>query len=208
MIFRRKKKKHVNDDNQLLLFTVEEMEGGNDVSSRTTNVPSSTEVDEGLQEKQVPIADVTQPAKSSSSAIETSPVEEREDSTNTDDSVAVSHHEETIAEPDDFSNQITDNRNSVDHHLLLESMRKAIIRLSTLSVNDVRLIAIESATHAQRGINTDHTYSMQALRGEELSGYDFIAYYYVSFARSFPTMLDKIDLPFSDIYEKALSLGK
>ena len=103
---------------------------------------------------------------------------------------------------------ITDNRYSADHQLLLESMRKAILRLSTLNINDIRLIAIESATLAQGGINTEHTYSLQALGEKELSGYDFIAYYYVSFARSFPTMLDKIDLPFSDIYEEALSLGK
>lgn len=203
MLFRRKKKKRGDDDNQLLLFTKEEMEGGEDMLSRSENNPPSDVSDEGLQEKQAPIANIGPPAEVSSVIDETT--------TKRDNSIRLENTDSPAGmnvEPPASSIPLTDNRYSADHQQLLESMHKAILRLSVLSVNDIRLIAIESATHAQEGINTERTYCLQALKGEILSGYDFIAYYYVSFARSFPTMLNKIDLPFSDIYEEALSLER
>ena len=179
MLFRRKKKKKINDDKQLLLFTLEEMKGGKDSTSMPDSIPSSSESDEGLTNQQAPITIHEQP-------------------------IEVSRSNETVK----TENSGIINCNYVDHRLMLEAMRKAILHLSSLSIKDIRLIAIESATYAQGGVNIDQTYCLQALKGQELSGYEFIAYYYVSFARSFPTMLDKIGLPYSDIYEEALSLGR
>ncbi len=101
-----------------------------------------------------------------------------------------------------------DNRHSAEHDLLLNAMRSAINRLSTMHTNQIRLIAMESATRAQNGINTEQKYTIQALNQLNLNGYDFIAIYYVSFARAFPGMLDKINLPYADVYEEALGLGK
>lgn len=206
MIFKRKKKKNVVDDNQLLLFTIEEMKGGEAPSSNPNSTPLSTGSDEGLHMKQFPIATTEQIPEDSLSSCNVSTTEATEPAIVQESVSTVS--EDGGADSQESSFQITDNRYSADHHLLLESMHKAILRLSTMNINDIRLVAIESASHAQNGINTEHTYYLQALKGMELSGYDFIAYYYVSFARSFPTMLDKIDLPFSDIYEEALSLGR
>lgn len=206
MIFRRKKKKKVVDDNQLLLFTIEEMKGGEVTSSNSDSAPLSTESDEGLHMEQAPIASTEQTPEDSSSSYNVSTSENATSDIVQESASTISEDKSSNSQESSF--QITDNRYSADHHLLLESMRKAILQLSSMNINDIRLVAIESASHAQSGINTEHTYYLQALKGMELSGYDFIAYYYVSFARSFPTMLDKIDLPFSDIYEEALSLGR
>lgn len=206
MIFRRKKKKHVVDDNQLLLFTMEEMKGGEESSSHNDIVPPTVGGDEGLLQEQAPIAAAEEIPEDSTSENDVSTTENVASAVVQESASAIP--EESSSDSQENSFHITDNRYSADHQLLLESMRKAILRLSAMSINNIRLVAIESATHAQGGINTEHTYCLQALNGQELSGYDFIAYYYVSFARSFPTMLDKIDLPFSDIYEEALSLGR
>lgn len=202
MFFRRKKKR-VNDENQLLLFTMEEMKGGKESSSQPDSSPSSDGSDEGLPDKQAPVI-------ASEQTTEETPSEENtksEESISPKEDSKTDNKEVVVAEPDQSPLLKNSGLYSVDHRQMLQAMRRAIQHLSSLSIKDIRLIAIESATYAQGGIDTDQTYTLQALNGQELSGYDFIAYYYVSFARSFPSMLDKIDLPYSDIYEEALSLG-
>ena len=91
---------------------------------------------------------------------------------------------------------------SEDEHLL-QSMRRALMIVSRLDSHRVRLIAMESATLAQGGIIPDQIYKIPALEGISMDGYDFQALYYVSFAKAFPSMIDRIHLPFAEIYEKA-----
>lgn len=109
--------------------------------------------------------------------------------------------QETITFGEDLGETLFES----DHDRLLSSMRSAISILSSLNKKQVRLIAMESAAHAQLGISSERIYRLPALNHQELSGYDFVAIYYVSFARSFPDMLEKIGLPYADMYEEALS---
>ncbi len=72
------------------------------------------------------------------------------------------------------------------------------------NASKVRLIAMESATLAQGGIHMGQKYELPAIPGRRFDGSQFTAIYYVSFARSFPSMIDRINLPLSFIYERAV----
>ena len=72
------------------------------------------------------------------------------------------------------------------------------------NASKVRLIAMESATLTQGGIHMGQKYELPAIPGRRFDGSQFTAIYYVSFARSFPSMIDRINLPLSFIYERAV----
>jgi len=95
-----------------------------------------------------------------------------------------------------------DNHYEADYGHLRESMHRALMILSRLSPNAIRLIAMECATLAQDGLNLERIYRIPALEGMGMDGYDFIALYYASFAQAFPSMIDRINLPYSRIYEE------
>ena len=72
------------------------------------------------------------------------------------------------------------------------------------NASKVRLIAMESAALAHNGIHVGQIYELPAIPDHRFDGHQLTAIYYVSFARSFPSMIDRINLPFSDVYERAL----
>ena len=75
--------------------------------------------------------------------------------------------------------------------------------ISRMKSHQVRLIAMECATLAQDGVYPDRIYKLPALEGMSMDGHDFLALYYASFAQAFPSMIDRINLPYSDIYSQA-----
>lgn len=56
------------------------------------------------------------------------------------------------------------------------------------------------------GINPHNHYKFKTIPGKDFSGYQLLAYYYVSWAIAIPEMLDKLQLPFTKAYEIAKSL--
>ena len=57
------------------------------------------------------------------------------------------------------------------------------------------------------GINPNNKgYKVKSIPNKEFGGYELLAYYYVSFARAIPHLLEKIGLPFADAYQSALQL--
>jgi hypothetical protein len=57
-----------------------------------------------------------------------------------------------------------------------------------------------------KGIDPKKKYSIKPIPGKEFGGYELLAYYYVSWARAIPHMLEKLGLPFSKAYESAMQL--
>ena len=76
----------------------------------------------------------------------------------------------------------------------------------TLKPRDVYRIAVEIAMVGVTGIDPKKKYSIKSLPNKEFGGYQFLAYYYVSWARAIPEKLDKLGLPFSMAYESALQM--
>lgn len=85
-------------------------------------------------------------------------------------------------------------------------MLGAMEYFDTIDFEDVHRIAVEIATVGVTGINPKKKYSIESMPGKEFGGYQFLAYYYVSWARAIPQMLDKLELPFSKAYEAALQM--
>lgn len=85
-------------------------------------------------------------------------------------------------------------------------MLGAMEYFDTLEPQDVHRIAIEIAVVGVTGIDPKKTYSIKSLPGKEFGGYQFLAYYYVSWARAIPEKLEHLGLPFSKAYESAMQM--
>ena len=85
-------------------------------------------------------------------------------------------------------------------------MLGAMEYFDTLDARDVHRIAIEIAMVGVTGINPQKKYSIKSIPNKEFGGYQFLAYYYVSWARAIPEKLESLGLPFSKAYESALQM--
>ena len=85
-------------------------------------------------------------------------------------------------------------------------MLGAMEYFDSLKLPDVRRIAIEIAIVGVTGIDPKEKYSIRLIPDKEFGGYEFLAYYYVSWARAFPEKLAHLGLPFSKAYESALQM--
>jgi len=85
-------------------------------------------------------------------------------------------------------------------------MLGAMEYFDTLDARDVHRIAIEIAMVGVTGINPKKKYSIKSIPDKEFGGYQFLAYYYVSWARAIPEKLESLGLPFSKAYESALQM--
>lgn len=87
-------------------------------------------------------------------------------------------------------------------------MLAALEELMPLTKDRVKAIALDIATAGISGIDPQKKsgYFVPTLPGRDFGGYQFLAYYYVSWAIAIPEMLPKLNLPFDTAYNAALSL--
>jgi hypothetical protein len=86
-------------------------------------------------------------------------------------------------------------------------MLGAMQDLDKFSARDVHKIAIEIAMVGVNGISPNNKgYKIPSIPNREFGGYEFLAWYYVSWARAIPEKLSSLGLPFHDAYESALQL--
>ena len=105
-----------------------------------------------------------------------------------------------------FSLDHQDGADPTETMMMSMYMVGAMEYFDTLPLNDVHRIALEIAMVGVTGINPKKKYSIKSIPDREFGGYQFLAYYYVSWARAIPQMLEKLDLPFSTAYETALQM--
>lgn len=84
----------------------------------------------------------------------------------------------------------------------------ALKRLKQLPEADVKRIAAEIALLGVNGISPNRTsgYKVASLPDLDMSGYECLSYYYVSWALAFPEKLASLGLPFADAYHMAIEL--
>lgn len=99
-----------------------------------------------------------------------------------------------------------DGANPTETMMMSMYMLGAMEYFDTLEPQDVHRIAIEIAMVGVTGIDPKKKYSIKSIPGKEFGGYQFLAHYYVSWARAIPEKLDKLGLPFSKAYESALQM--
>ena len=87
-------------------------------------------------------------------------------------------------------------------------MLGAMQRFDKMTPDQVKAVASEIAVVGTRGISTakDAVYTLKTIPGVDFTGYNLLAYYYVSWARAFPEHLAKIGLPFDDAYALAMQM--
>lgn len=106
----------------------------------------------------------------------------------------------------DFALRHQDGADPTETMMMTMYMLGAMDYFDTLDPQEVHRIALEIAMVGVTGINPNKKYSIKSIPSKEFGGYEFLAYYYVSFARAIPNMLEKIGLPFSKAYEAAMQM--
>ena len=97
--------------------------------------------------------------------------------------------------------------NEAETMMMTMYMLDAMNYFDTLPLSEVHKIAMEIAVVGMGGINPNNKgYKVKSIPGKEFGGYQFLAYYYVSFARAIPHLLPSLQLPFEDAYNAALQL--
>lgn len=99
-----------------------------------------------------------------------------------------------------------DGANPTETMMVSMYMLGAMEYFDTLEPRDVHRIALEIAMVGVTGIHPDKKYSIKSIPDKEFGGYQFLAYYYVSWARAIPEKVDHLGLPFSKAYESALQM--
>lgn len=104
---------------------------------------------------------------------------------------------------EDFASNHPDGGDATETMMMSMYMVGAMEYLDKLDVRSVQTIAMQIARVGQTGISPKGTYSIPAIPDKEFGGYQFLAYYYVSWARAYPEALDRLGLPFKTAYETA-----
>ncbi len=74
---------------------------------------------------------------------------------------------------------------------------------------EIKKIAFEIATQGTQGYRPDKKdYKINSIPGKTFSGYQILAYYYVSWSLAIPEMIERLQLPYAEEYKLALTMSK
>lgn len=92
---------------------------------------------------------------------------------------------------------------------VIDYMVESIKYFKNKSIEDIRTTAFEIATVGMNGISPEKNgYKIKSMPNKEFSGYEFLAYYYVSFKLSCPEVMGELGLPFDIEYDSAQDVIK
>ena len=114
-----------------------------------------------------------------------------------------SHDEQNAA----FSELHKDGGNPAETMMMSMYMVGALEDLTKRPKFDVQRIAMEIAVVGINGISPEKKgYKIDSIPGRTFDGFEFLAWYYVSWAIAIPEKLDNLGLPFKNAYEAARQL--
>ena len=213
---RKRKRQAIQDPNQLLLFSLEEMAG--DSMSSDAAPTSSETMQKVLSERMQDISSDAAQETPSEAKVEAnpeatpdSPQETEPDMTQETESDMTQETEpETIqqAQPEkedavtvEPTPEWMGKENEED---TIDLLTQVIKLLEDFDAGELRLIAMQSTALMQGGIRNEGIYRIPALPDIMLSGNVLKGIAYVSIVQSFPSMIDKIGLHWEKEYEEAL----
>lgn len=109
---------------------------------------------------------------------------------------------------EEFKELHKDGANPAETMMMAMYMLGALQYFDGKPVDDIRKTAMEIAMVGVNGISPDKKGYKVASIDREFGGWEFLAYYYVSWALSEPHMLHKLGLPFDSAYETAKMMFK
>lgn len=107
----------------------------------------------------------------------------------------------------EFNQTHKDGANPMETMMMSMYMLGAMQYMESLSPSEVNDIAMQIAIQGMSGISPEKKgYRIPAIKDKEFGGYEFLAYYYVSWAIAHPHKVDSLRLPFKTAYEAALKM--
>ena len=117
--------------------------------------------------------------------------------------------EEKAESTESFNEKHKDGENPMETMMMSMYMLGAMQYMESLSYEEVNDIAMQIAIQGMSGISPEKKgYRIPAIKDREFGGYEFLAYYYVSWAKVHPHKVDSLRLPFKKAYEAALQMYK
>lgn len=89
---------------------------------------------------------------------------------------------------------------------MISVMTEVLRKLSFLSKSEIRRVAFTITLVCEQGMDLNKLYNIPVIQEGEISGYELAAWCYCTFMESFPSMKDKLHLPYAMHYEKAKEL--
>lgn len=90
-----------------------------------------------------------------------------------------------------------------DDDRMIAEMASVLRRISRMDTARVRSIALMATAALQGGIDLQADYQLPSIAEGTLDGYRLGAWLYCSFLEAFPSMADKLRLPYGECYRKA-----
>jgi hypothetical protein len=88
-------------------------------------------------------------------------------------------------------------------------MVDALQFFENIPTEEIKKIAYEIAMQGTQGYSPDKKdYRISAVKGKLFSGYNILAYYYVSWSLAIPEMVSQLNLPYEKEYKLAKTMHK
>ena len=86
---------------------------------------------------------------------------------------------------------------------MISTMTEVLRQMSYMTKSDIRRIAFTITVVCEQGMDLNKMYNIPVIQEGEITGYELAAWCYCTFMESFPSMKDKLHLPYAMHYEKA-----
>ena len=86
---------------------------------------------------------------------------------------------------------------------MISTMTEVLRQMSYMTKSDIRRIAFTITVVCEQGMDLNKMYNIPVIQESEITGYELAAWCYCTFMESFPSMKDKLHLPYAMHYEKA-----
>lgn len=86
---------------------------------------------------------------------------------------------------------------------MISVMTEVLRKMSYMSKSDIRRIAFTITVVCEQGMDLNKMYNIPVIQEGEITGYELAAWCYSTFMESFPSMKDKLHLPYAMHYERA-----
>ena len=86
---------------------------------------------------------------------------------------------------------------------MISTMTEVLRQMSFMSKSEIRRIAFTITVVCEQGLDLNKMYNIPVIQESEITGYELAAWCYCTFMESFPSMKDKLHLPYAMHYKIA-----
>ena len=87
---------------------------------------------------------------------------------------------------------------------MISTMTEVLRQMSYMTKCDIRRIAFTITVVCEQGMDLNKMYNIPVIQECEITGYELAAWCYCTFMSAFPSMQDKLQLPYAEHYNKAM----